>query len=112
VAGEVQVTPIPVQRLSANAVSNEEVDVTVQVYRHAGVAATEQFVELNLAQVVHGDAALDDISEAWQRANADRERGEPFDDLETSAPVDPGQGEEPCHSSHAQLYRKDPAATL
>ena len=43
--GFLKVDPRLQQRLSANATSTDEVDVTVQVYRHAGVEATRQFVE-------------------------------------------------------------------
>jgi len=65
--GFLKVDPRLQRRLSTNAASSEEVDVTVQVYRHAGVAATEQFVESkgilpNAAQAPLGPGAA---SYAW-----------------------------------------------
>ena len=43
--GFLKVDPRLQQRLDANTASNDEVDVTVQVYRHAGVDATHRFVQ-------------------------------------------------------------------
>jgi len=43
--GFLKVDPHLQQRLSANAASTDEVDVTVQIYRHDGDDATRQFVE-------------------------------------------------------------------
>ena len=44
-ASFLKVDPVLRQRLAANAASGDEVDVTVQVYRHAGVEDTQQFVQ-------------------------------------------------------------------
>jgi len=43
--GFLKLDPRLQQRLNANASSNDQVDVTVQIYRHAGVEATQQFIE-------------------------------------------------------------------
>jgi hypothetical protein len=43
--GFLKVDPLLQQRLNANAGANDEVDVTVQIYRHADADATRQFVQ-------------------------------------------------------------------